>query len=49
MEEQLPEVVKMGRNQVLLRILDEIADRRVKDLLGREDEMASAGRPLVLG
>jgi tRNA-2-methylthio-N6-dimethylallyladenosine synthase len=40
---QLPEVVKMERNQVLLRILDEIADRRVKDLLGREDEILVEG------
>src|SRR5277367_499408 len=43
MEEQLPEVVKMERNQVLLRILDEIADRRVKSLLGREDEILVEG------
>ena len=43
MEGQLPEVVKMERNQVLLRILDEIADRRVKSLLGREDEILVEG------
>jgi len=43
MEEQLPEVVKMERNQVLLRILDEIADRRVKDLLGHEDQILVEG------
>lgn len=43
MEGQLPEEVKMERNQVLLRILDEIAERRVKDLLGREDEILVEG------
>ena len=43
MEGQLPEVVKLQRNQVLLRILDEIADRRMKDLLGREDEILVEG------
>ena len=43
MEGQLPEVVKMKRNQVLLRILDEIADRRMKDLLGSEDEILVEG------
>jgi len=43
MEGQLPEVVKMERNQVLLRILDEIADRRVKSLLGSEDEILVEG------
>jgi len=43
MEDQLPEVVKMERNQVLLRILDEIADRRVKSLLGCEDEILVEG------
>jgi tRNA-2-methylthio-N6-dimethylallyladenosine synthase len=43
MEGQLPEVVKMERNQVLLRILDEIADQRVKNLLGQEDEILVEG------
>jgi len=43
MEGQLPEVVKLERNQILLRILDEIADRRMKDLLGREDEILVEG------
>jgi tRNA-2-methylthio-N6-dimethylallyladenosine synthase len=43
MEEQLPEVVKMERNQVLLRILDEIADVRVKSLLGHQDEILVEG------
>ena len=43
MEDQLPEEVKMERNQVLLRILDEIAARRVKELLGREDEILVEG------
>jgi len=43
MEEQLPEEVKMERNQVLLRILDEIADSRVKNLLGCENEILVEG------
>jgi tRNA-2-methylthio-N6-dimethylallyladenosine synthase len=43
MEDQLPEEVKMERNQVLLRILDEIAETRVKELLGREDEILVEG------
>jgi len=43
MEGQLPEVVKLERNQVLLRILDEIADCRMKDLLGREDKILVEG------
>jgi tRNA-2-methylthio-N6-dimethylallyladenosine synthase len=43
MEGQLPEAVKLERNQILLRILDEIADRRMKDLLGREDEILVEG------
>jgi len=43
MEAQLSEEVKMERNQVLLRILDEIAERRVKELLGREDEILVEG------
>ena len=34
MDDQLPEDVKMERNQELLRILDEIAAVRVKELLG---------------
>ena len=43
MDGQLSEDVKMERNQVLLRILDEIADQRVKGLLGREDEILVEG------
>jgi tRNA-2-methylthio-N6-dimethylallyladenosine synthase len=43
MEGQLPEEVKMERNQVLLRILDEIAEHRVKGLLGHEDEILVEG------
>jgi tRNA-2-methylthio-N6-dimethylallyladenosine synthase len=43
MENQLPESVKMERNQELLRLLDEIAERRVKTLLGREDEILVEG------
>jgi tRNA-2-methylthio-N6-dimethylallyladenosine synthase len=43
MEDQLSEEVKMERNQVLLRILDEIADVRVKRLLGHEDEILVEG------
>jgi len=43
MEGQLSDVVKMERNQVLLRVLDEIADRRMKDLLGSEDEILVEG------
>jgi tRNA-2-methylthio-N6-dimethylallyladenosine synthase len=43
MEGQLPEEIKMERNQVLLRILDEIADARVKNLLGREEEILVEG------
>jgi tRNA-2-methylthio-N6-dimethylallyladenosine synthase len=43
MEGQLPEIVKMERNQVLLRILDEIADRRLRDLIGTEDEILVEG------
>ena len=43
MDAQLPESVKMERNQVLLRLLDEIAERRVKELLGREDEILVEG------
>ena len=40
---QLPEEVKMERNQTLLRVLDEIAESRVKGLLGREDEILVEG------
>ena len=43
MEGQLSEEVKMERNQVLLGILDEIAEKRVKELLGREDEILVEG------
>lgn len=43
MEEQISEDVKMERNQVLLRILDEIAAERLKGLLGREDEILVEG------
>jgi tRNA-2-methylthio-N6-dimethylallyladenosine synthase len=43
MEDQITEVVKMERNQILLRILDEIADRRVKSLLGQSDEILVEG------
>ena len=43
MAEQFPEEVKMARNQELLRLLDEIADSRVKKLLGLEDEILVEG------
>ena len=43
MEGQLPESVKMERNQELLRILDEIADVRVKRLLGQQEEILVEG------
>jgi tRNA-2-methylthio-N6-dimethylallyladenosine synthase len=43
MEGQLPEDVKMERNQELLRILDEIAARRTAEVLGREDEILVEG------
>jgi tRNA-2-methylthio-N6-dimethylallyladenosine synthase len=43
MEEQVTENVKMERNQLLLRILDQIADARVKRLLGGEDEILVEG------
>jgi tRNA-2-methylthio-N6-dimethylallyladenosine synthase len=43
MDGQLPEKVKMERNQVLLRILDELADARVKSLLGTRDEILVEG------
>jgi tRNA-2-methylthio-N6-dimethylallyladenosine synthase len=43
MPEQLSEEVKMERNQKLLQILDEIAEVRVKSLIGREDEILVEG------
>ena len=43
MPDQLPEVVKMERNQLLLRVLDQIADARVKTLLRSEDEILVEG------
>jgi tRNA-2-methylthio-N6-dimethylallyladenosine synthase len=43
MADQLSEEIKMERNQILLRILDEIADTRVKSLLGHEDEILVEG------
>jgi tRNA-2-methylthio-N6-dimethylallyladenosine synthase len=43
MENQLPEEVKMERNYELLRLLDDIADRRVKTLLGQEEEVLVEG------
>ncbi len=43
MEGQLSEEIKMERNQILLRILDEIAERRVRELLGKEDEILVEG------
>jgi tRNA-2-methylthio-N6-dimethylallyladenosine synthase len=43
MDGQLPETVKMERNQELLRILDEIADRRTAELVGGEDEILVEG------
>jgi tRNA-2-methylthio-N6-dimethylallyladenosine synthase len=43
MEGQLPEAVKMERNQELLRLLDEIAERRVKELVGTEDQILVEG------
>jgi len=43
MEGQLPEEIKMERNQELLRLLDEIAARRVKELVGQEDEILVEG------
>jgi tRNA-2-methylthio-N6-dimethylallyladenosine synthase len=43
LEGQLPEEVKMERNQELLRVLDEIAAHRVAGLVGREDEMLVEG------
>jgi tRNA-2-methylthio-N6-dimethylallyladenosine synthase len=49
MEGQLPEAVKMERNQELLRILDEIADRRVQALLGVEDEILVEGESRTSG
>ncbi|HUB68543.1 MAG TPA: tRNA (N6-isopentenyl adenosine(37)-C2)-methylthiotransferase MiaB [Candidatus Methylacidiphilales bacterium] len=43
MEEQWSEEVKMERNQALLRQLDEMAARRVRELLGREEEILVEG------
>jgi tRNA-2-methylthio-N6-dimethylallyladenosine synthase len=43
MDGQLPEEVKMERNQELLRILDEIAARRTAEVLGREEEILVEG------
>ena len=43
MENQVSEHVKMQRNQMLLRVLDQIADARVRDLLGTEDEILVEG------
>jgi tRNA-2-methylthio-N6-dimethylallyladenosine synthase len=43
MEGQVPEAVKMERNQELLRLLDEIAERRIRELLGREDQILVEG------
>ena len=43
MENQLTEEVKMERNQTLLTILDEIAAKRVKELVGGEDEILIEG------
>jgi tRNA-2-methylthio-N6-dimethylallyladenosine synthase len=43
MEGQLSEDVKMERNQALLRQLDEMAERRVRELLGREEEILVEG------
>ncbi len=44
MEDQLPEEVKMERNQILLRILDEIADRRVKEPARARGRNSGRGR-----
>jgi tRNA-2-methylthio-N6-dimethylallyladenosine synthase len=43
MPDQLPEEVKMERNQTLLTLLDEIAARRVQELVGGEDEILVEG------
>ena len=43
MDAQLPEEIKMQRNQELLRLLDEIAARRTKELVGREDQILVEG------
>jgi tRNA-2-methylthio-N6-dimethylallyladenosine synthase len=43
MDGQLPDEVKMERNQELLRILDEIAARRTAEVLGREEEILVEG------
>jgi len=43
MPDQLSEEIKMERNQALLALLDEIAARRVKELVGGEDEILVEG------
>ena len=43
MDGQLPEAIKMERNQVLLGILDEIAAARTRELVGTEDEILVEG------
>jgi tRNA-2-methylthio-N6-dimethylallyladenosine synthase len=43
MEGQVPEDIKMERNQDLLRVLDELAAQRAPTLLGREDEILVEG------
>jgi tRNA-2-methylthio-N6-dimethylallyladenosine synthase len=43
MSGQLPEDVKLERNQELLRILDEIAAGRTAEVLGREEEILVEG------
>jgi tRNA-2-methylthio-N6-dimethylallyladenosine synthase len=43
MEGQVGEHVKMQRNQLLLRQLDQMADARIRSLLGTEDEILVEG------
>jgi tRNA-2-methylthio-N6-dimethylallyladenosine synthase len=43
MEGQVPEEIKMERNQELLSVLDELAAQRAPTLLGREDEILVEG------
>jgi tRNA-2-methylthio-N6-dimethylallyladenosine synthase len=43
MEGQLAEKVKMERNQALLTLLDEIAERRNRELVGTQDEILVEG------
>jgi tRNA-2-methylthio-N6-dimethylallyladenosine synthase len=43
MDGQLPEAVKMQRNQILLGILDELAATRIESLLGKRDEILVEG------